>query len=57
MKVFKVYQDEDFNPCYEKEISAIMLWLEKANEGNKIKIEVFEMTENEYNALPEYMGP
>lgn len=57
MKVFKVWPGEGLNPCIEKEINACFVWLEESEPGDVIKIEVLEITESEYDALPEYMGP
>ena len=57
MKIFKVYPDVDLNPCCEKDPAAVLPWLEESEPGETIKIEVIEMTEEEYDKLPEYMGP
>ena len=57
MKVFKVWPGEGLNPCIEKDPSACLTWLEESESGEIIKIEVLEMTEAEYEALPEYVGP
>ena len=57
MKVFKVWPGVDLNPCCEKDPAAALIWLEEAEPGEVIKIEVMEMTEKEYEALPEYEGP
>ena len=57
MNVFKVWPGEGLNPCIEKDPSACLTWLEESEPGDTVKIEVLEMTEAEYDALPEYMGP
>ena len=57
MKVFKVYPGVDLNPCCEKYPADVLVWLEEAEPGEVVKIEVMEMTEEEYEALPEYEGP
>ena len=57
MIVFKVWPGVDLNPCCEKDPAAVLVWLEEAEPGETIKIEVIEMTEEEYDKLPEYMGP
>ena len=57
MKIFKVWPGGGLNPCVEKDPSACMTWLEESEQGDVIKIEVLEMTESEYEALQEYMGP
>ncbi len=55
--MYKVIPGKGCNPCCEKEIKSVCVWLEEAEVGDELKIEVIEMTENEYNELPEYMGP
>ena len=57
MRVFKVTPGKDLCPCTEKDPSAVLVWLEESEPGTTITIEVMEMTEEEYNTLPEYMGP
>lgn len=57
MKVFKVWPGVDLNPCCEKTLDAVSYWLDMAENGDTIKIEIIEMTESEYDALPEYTGP
>jgi hypothetical protein len=57
MIVYKVTPGKDLNPCIEKDPSATLIWLEESQPGDVITIEVKEMTEAEFEALPEYMGP
>lgn len=57
MKVFKVWPGADLNPCCENTLDAVSYWLDMAESGDTIKIEVLEMTEAEYEAMPEYTGP
>lgn len=57
MKVFKVWPGVDLNPCCEKTLDAVAYWLDMAEAGDTITIKAIEMTEAEYEALPEYMGP
>ena len=57
MKVFKVCPGEGLCSCIEKDTSACLTWLEESEPGEIIKIEVLEMTEAEYEDLPEYTGP
>jgi len=45
------------NPCYEIDIEAVMEWFKEAQPGNRFVVNVIEMSEEEYTALPEYMGP
>jgi len=56
MKVFKVSPDKGLTPCYEDKIENIILWLEESMPGDSIRIDILEMTKEEYDALPEYMG-
>ncbi len=57
MKVFDVMADTDLNSCIEKDPKDVLIWLEESEPGAIITIDVMEMSEEEYNALPEYMGP
>ena len=57
MKVFKVCPGEGLCSRIEKDPSACLTWLEESEPGEIIKIEVLEMTEAEYEDLPEYTGP
>ena len=45
------------NPCTEKDTSAIAAWLESSEPGDRYQIFVGEMDEEEYESMPEYMGP
>lgn len=61
MKVFKVWPGEGLDPCIEKDPSACLTWFEESDPGEIIKIEalrytMLEMTEAEYDELPEYEG-
>jgi hypothetical protein len=57
MKIYKITPGEMLNPVCEKDSTSILSWLEEAESGEKIVIDIIEMTEDEYNDLPEYMGP
>ena len=57
IKVFRVTPGKDLNPFSEVEIKDVILWLEEAQPGDTITIEVLEMSKQEYDNLPEYMGP
>ena len=56
MKIFKVFPDKGLTPYYEDKIENIILWLEELMPGDSIRIDILEMTKEEYDALPEYMG-
>ena len=56
MKAYKM-GPSGLNTCIEKDPKAIMLWLDECEVGDKFEIEVLEMSEEEYEALPEYAGP
>lgn len=57
MKVYKVTPGPGLNPCIEKDPNAVLVWLEESEPGEIITIEVKEMAEAEFEALPEYEGP
>lgn len=57
MKVFKISPGKDLNWCIEKNPENIISWIAESEVGNTITIEVIEMTEKEYENLPEYEGP
>ena len=57
IKVYKITPGKDLNPCHEAEIKNILPWLEMAEKGDILTIEVLEMPFFEYDNLPEYMGP
>uniref|UniRef100_A0A6M3INW6 Uncharacterized protein n=1 Tax=viral metagenome TaxID=1070528 RepID=A0A6M3INW6_9ZZZZ len=56
MIVYKIRPDGG-NPCVEKDLGAIMEWLKESYPGGSFMLSVHEMTEQEYEDLPEYMGP
>ena len=56
MKVYRM-GPAGFNKCTEKDPKAILHWLEEAEVGERFIVDVLEMTEEEYDALPEYTGP
>ena len=61
MNAFKVWPGEVLNPRVEKKPSACLTWLEESDPDETIKIEalrytMLEMTEAEYDELPEYEG-
>lgn len=59
MSKIKVYRiaPEGLNGCIEKRSEDLLVWFEDAELGDRFKIEVFEMEEAKYNALPEFTGP
>lgn len=59
MNAFKVWPGDELNPCIEKDPIARLTWLEESDPGEILKIEalrytMLEMTEAEYDELPEY---
>ena len=40
MKIFKVWPGENLNPCCEKTLDAIGYWLDMAEKGDIVKIEI-----------------
>jgi hypothetical protein len=57
MKMFRVWPKPGAKPSVEKTADAVAYWLDMAEAGDTITIKAIEMTEAEYEALPEYMGP
>ena len=57
MKVFNVFPGKGLNPCCEDKIENVIPWLEESIPGDSLRIDILEMTKEEYDALPEYMGP
>ena len=56
MKIFRV-TPEGLNPCCEKDPTAVLVWLKESQPNERITIDVIEMSDEEYEKLPEYMGP
>ena len=48
--------DRDYIIIDEGEVDAIKSWLEQGDSGFSIDIKIVEMTEKEYEKLPEYGG-
>ena len=57
MKVYKLTPGPSLNPCVEKEPRNLLPFFDDAEPGDKMTVEVLEMSEGEYLDLPEYMGP
>lgn len=57
MKMFRVWPKPGAKPSVEKNIDGVAYWLDMAENGDTITIKAIEMTESEYDALPEYAGP
>jgi len=50
-------QGKGLAPCTEKDLQAVLIWLEEAEAGDEIQIVVGKIDEAIYNEMPEYMGP
>jgi len=61
MKVYRVTPDKQCAAHTEDNlnsaISAAQQWLSEADTGTELTIEIFEMSREEYDNLPEYEGP
>lgn len=57
IKTYAVIPGIGCNPCIERNLKDVFVWLEESEVGDEIKITVGEMDEVEYLNLPEYMGP
>lgn len=56
MRVYEVKYDGCNSVC-ENTLNGVMSILENSDIGDKITIDIREMSEFEYEALPEYLGP
>ena len=56
MRVYRIRPDGG-NSCCEAAAEAITEWLEEAQQGDTFIIDILEMSLEEYQNLPEYMGP
>ena len=50
------YYPKGFNSCTEKDLSMVMESIGESTEPETWVIEIIEITEKEYDALPEFMG-
>lgn len=57
MRVYKITPGEGTCPYIEPNPAVIVDWLTDAELGEKITVDVLEMSEKEYKGLPEYTGP
>lgn len=61
MRVYKVTPGEGNNSYVESDLRIVAEqlpdWLIDIELGEKVTVDVLEMSEEEYKALPEYMGP
>jgi len=57
MKVYEVTPSKGSNTCTEKEIAGVIAWLEISEPGETMVIKIKNMSESDYEALPEYEGP
>ncbi len=57
MRLYKITPGADCNSCIEKKAEAALVWLQEASIGEKVTIEIIEMSEEEYEKLPEFVGP
>ena len=61
MKVYTIYPGIDYDgyteDSLEKTVESVRLWLEETEPGETVRVEVGEMSREEYDSLPEYMGP
>ncbi len=61
MRIYKVKPGKDCNPHCEDNIesalSAVEEWLKESDIGTVVSIAIIRMTDEEFDALPEYEGP
>ena len=56
MRVYKIKPGR-LAPCYTTEITDISWWISDAESWTRITVDILEMTPEEFNELPEYVGP
>lgn len=56
MKVYVVEPYKGAARCTEKDVKDVAVWFEEAEVGDEIIVRVEEMTQEQYDNLPEYMG-
>lgn len=61
IKMFQIQPDKGCNSHIESTlkdaITSIEHWLDDADEGVELTVKVIKMSRDEYDSLPEYMGP
>ncbi len=61
MKCYEITPDRGCGAHTEKDlysaITAINEWLKDSEKGTELIVKVIEMSESEYDSLPEYDGP
>ena len=61
MKVYEIRPDKGCNAHTEKSLTdaliAINQWLVDSEEGTEVTVTIKEMSEKDYDNLPEYDGP
>lgn len=61
MKVYEVSPGHQLCPHTEKSLESVLAavreWINEGDVGTVVSITVREMTEDEYDALPEWVGP
>ncbi len=57
IRIYVVTPGRDLMPCTERYIENVKAWLEEADVGDTVQIDIREIEESEYEDLPEYIGP
>lgn len=52
-----LYHTTIFDPCYHKDPQDVTEWLKELQTGDTLVISIVHMSEEEYEALPEWHGP
>jgi hypothetical protein len=58
MRIYKIYPSHGGNPFHEKDPKKIIGWITDGEEiGDRIIIEILDMSEEEFDKMPEWTGP
>ena len=53
MRLIEVYKVNGANTIIEQDIESVLVWIQNLQVGEKLTVEKTEMTQEEFNSLPE----
>jgi hypothetical protein len=53
MRLIEVYRIKGTNTIIEQDIESVLVWIQNLQVGEKLTVEKTEMTQEEFNSLPE----
>jgi hypothetical protein len=56
MRVYEIKNQVGFNTLAENTLEGVVTFLENCDVGDKLTIDISEMSEIEFNGLPEFQG-